>query len=104
MANDLIAKASTTIDAPEAQVWDALVKPGEDPRVHVRHFSPMSGQSDVPENDHKATIELSEDGAKTNVTLSQDNNATEQEREHSQKNWTMMLDGLKKFIEQEKPS
>ena len=31
--------------------------------------------------------------------LLKDNNATEQEREHSEQNWKMMLDGLKKFLE-----
>jgi hypothetical protein len=32
--------------------------------------------------------------------LSQDNNATEQTREHSEKNWNMALAGLKKAVEQ----
>jgi hypothetical protein len=34
------------------------------------------------------------------VTLSQDNNATDEAREHSEQNWRMMLDGLKKLLEQ----
>lgn len=72
------------------------------PRVlQYSHFSPMSGEPDVPENYHTVTIELSESASQTHVTLSQDNNPTEEARAHSEKNWTMMLDGLKKLVEQQ---
>ncbi|HYC62406.1 MAG TPA: SRPBCC family protein [Thermoanaerobaculia bacterium] len=143
MADDLVARASTTINAPAADVWDALVKPEkihqyifgtnvewewregspitfkgewqgkpyEDRGTILRltpsrllqytHFSPMAGQPDVPENDHTITIELTAAGSQTKVALSQDHNATEEERAHSEQNWTMMLDGLKKFVEKE---
>jgi uncharacterized protein YndB with AHSA1/START domain len=67
--------------------------------LQTSHFSPLSGQPDVPENYHTVTIELSGQGRQTNVSLSQDNNATEQDREHSEKNWQMMLEGLKKLLE-----
>jgi uncharacterized protein YndB with AHSA1/START domain len=67
--------------------------------LQFSHFSPLSGQPDVPENYHTVTIELSPAGAGTAVTLSQDNNATEEEREHSQQNWGMMLTSLKRFLE-----
>jgi uncharacterized protein YndB with AHSA1/START domain len=67
--------------------------------LQYSHFSPLSGQPDVPENYHTVTIELSGQGRQTNVSLSQDNNATEQDREHSEKNWQMMLEGLKKLLE-----
>ena len=138
---DRIAKASTTIDAPAAKVWDALVDPaaiheymfgtnvesdwkqgsaitwkgewqgrayedkGEIRRIdppralQYTHFSPLAGLPDVPENYHTITIELAEHGAQTEVALSQDNNPTDEERAHSEKNWGMMLDGLKKFVE-----
>jgi hypothetical protein len=36
---------------------------------------------------------------RTRVSLTQDNNATEEARPHSKKNWAMMLGGLKKFLE-----
>lgn len=58
------------------------------------------GKPDVPENYHTVTIELTSDGAQTTVTLSQDNNATEEAREHSEKNWQMMIDSLKKILEE----
>jgi uncharacterized protein YndB with AHSA1/START domain len=142
MKNNLIAKASITIDVPVVKVWDALVNPeaikkymfgtnvvsdwhegsqitwrGEwqgksyEDKGEIRqlkperilqysHFSPLSGLPDQPENYHTVTIELTDKGDQTLVVLSQDNNATEEAREHSAKNWGMMLAGLKKFSEQ----
>jgi len=67
--------------------------------LQYTHFSPLSGQPDRPENYHTVTIELADAGAQTRVTLTQDNNSTEEEKAHSEKNWTMMLSSLKKFIE-----
>jgi uncharacterized protein YndB with AHSA1/START domain len=139
--NPYIAKAQVEINAPIANVWNALVnpemikqymfgtnavsdwkegapivwkgmwegKPYEDKGVILKeqpehllqfsHFSPLSGQPDVPENYHTVTIELSTRGTGTLVRLSQDNNSTEEEREHSERNWGTMLDSLKKFLE-----
>jgi uncharacterized protein YndB with AHSA1/START domain len=141
MNKQFIARASITIDAPIAKVWNALINPElikqymfgtnvvsewreggsivwkgewqgkayEDKGVILRleperkfqysHFSPLSGLPDKPENYHTVTIELSTEGTATLVSLSQDNNQTEQEREHSEKNWTMMLNSLKKLLE-----
>ncbi|MBI5879665.1 MAG: SRPBCC domain-containing protein [Chloroflexi bacterium] len=67
--------------------------------LQYSHFSPLSGQPDRPENYHTVTIELFSHGMQTGLTLSQDNNATEADREHSEKNWTMMLDGMKRLLE-----
>lgn len=73
----------------------------EPPRVlQYSHFSPLSGLSDKPENYHTVTIELSGEGHQTSVSLSQDNNATEEARKHSEKMWGMMLTALKQFLEQ----
>jgi uncharacterized protein YndB with AHSA1/START domain len=67
--------------------------------IQYNHFSPLSGKPDLPENYHTVTVELMSNGAKTTVSLSQDNNETEQAQEHSEKNWKMMLGGLKKLLE-----
>ena len=67
--------------------------------IQYSHFSPLSGKPDLPENYHTVTIKLTSDGASTIVLLTQDNNETEQEREHSEQNWKMMLDSLKKLLE-----
>ncbi len=67
--------------------------------LQYSHFSPLAGQADVPEHYHTVTMELSPEGTGTILMLSQDNNLTEEDREHAEKNWGMMLTGLKKFLE-----
>jgi uncharacterized protein YndB with AHSA1/START domain len=141
MQNASIALAETTIAAPRAKVWRALVTPaaiktymfgtdvttdwklgseifweGEWQGKHYRdkgeileiepehvlqysHFSPLSGLPDSPENYHTVTIRLTEEGSGTHVSLSQDNNASEDARRHSEQNWRQVLAGLKSYAE-----
>ena len=73
-------------------------KPGR--TLQYSHFSPLSGLPDKPESYHTVTIELSGEGNQTRLSLAQDNNPTEQARDHSEKNWGIMLTALKKFLEQ----
>ena len=136
-----VARASASIRAPAARVWEALVTPeivkrymfgttvlssfeeggsitwkGEwqgkayedkgtilrvEPQTLLRytHYSPLSGLPDAPESYHTVTVALSQRAGQTHVTLTQDNNPTEQAREHSERNWKAMLDGLKKVLE-----
>lgn len=77
-----------------------LLEPGH--LIQYSHFSPLSGLPDKPENYHTVTVKLNPEGNQTKVDLTQDNNADEDERLHSEKNWEMMLASLKKFIEQPK--
>jgi uncharacterized protein YndB with AHSA1/START domain len=63
------------------------------------HWSPLSGVPDLPENYHTITYELSERSGKTRLTLTQDNNASEEERDQSAQMWNMVLGGLKKLLE-----
>ena len=67
--------------------------------IQYSHFSPLTGQPDLPWNYHIVTIELSGKGRLAHVFLMQDNNESEEAREHSEKNWNMMLGGLKKYLE-----
>ncbi|HSB65914.1 MAG TPA: SRPBCC domain-containing protein [Anaerolineales bacterium] len=67
--------------------------------IQYSHYSPLSGVPDKPENYHLVTVELSCDGKNTHVRLVQDNNTSEEERQHSEKNWEMMLENLKKYLE-----
>lgn len=141
MSKDLVAKATTAVDASRDAVWKALVspdairqymfgttvvtdwrrgspitwkgewkgKPYEDKGIILQidpeqlleysHFSPLSGQPDVPENYHVVRITLSDANGRTDVTLTQDGNATEEERQHSQANWAQMLERLKQYVE-----
>ena len=68
-------------------------------RLVVTHFSPMSGDEDVPENYHRVTYTLEPAGDDTRVTLQQAGNRSESAAEHSTANWQSMLDGLKKAAE-----
>ncbi len=67
--------------------------------IQYSHFSPLSGQPDLPENYHIVTIQLSAKGRQTHVSLLQDNNANEETRKHSENNWKMMLGDLKTLLE-----
>lgn len=62
-------------------------------------FNPKSEELDIEENYHTITIELNALDNKTNVSLSQDNNESEEMRAHSQKNWEMVLEKLKQVVE-----
>jgi uncharacterized protein YndB with AHSA1/START domain len=64
--------------------------------IEYTHFSPLTGEPDIPENYHTVTITLSPEGDGTRVDLAQTRNATEDARKHSEKNWNAMLEGLKK--------
>ena len=141
MEKNLVASATTTIDADKRRVWDALITPeaikeymfGTDVQsdwkvgnkitwsgefkgkkyedkgeilefepgevLSYSHFSPLAGKPDEPENYHTVTIKLSEDGGATKVVLDQDNNADENAQAESEKNWNVMLAGLKKYVE-----
>ena len=68
-------------------------------RLVSTHWSPMSGVPDIPENYHEVTYQLSERNGKTEVTILQDNNASEEEKAHSEANWKAVLEGMKKLLE-----
>ena len=68
-------------------------------KLQYSHYSPLSGLHDNPENYHIVTIDLVKKDNETMVTLIQDNNPDEKAKEHSEKNWKMMLASLKKLLE-----
>ena len=143
MTRGFNAISTITIDAPMADVWDALTnpdkveqymhgtkmstdwregspiswkgewkgKPYEDkgnvlevePQRLLRytHWSPMGGSEDKPENYHTVTYELAGKDGKTTLTLTQDNNATQEEADKMAKdNWGPVLKGLKQTVEE----
>jgi len=67
--------------------------------LQYTHYSPLSGDEDLPGNYHTLTYELSDEGDHTHVSLSQDNNADEKAKEHSLKMWQALLAELKKLLE-----
>lgn len=62
------------------------------------YWSSMSGTTDIPENYANVTYSLTADKGKTVLTISQDNCKSEESREHSEKNWGMVLEGLVSVI------
>ena len=76
-----------------------VLEVSEPERLRVTHFSPLSGQDDVPENYHHVQYVLADTGDATAVTLSQDGNGSAEEAEHSGQMWQSMLDGMKKVVE-----
>jgi uncharacterized protein YndB with AHSA1/START domain len=73
-------------------------------QLEVTHFSPLTGQEDRPENYHRVRYDLQPTNGGTSVRLTQDNSSSAEEAEHSAANWQMMLDGLKKVVEQRSSS
>jgi uncharacterized protein YndB with AHSA1/START domain len=68
-------------------------------RLVNTHFSPLSGEDDVPENHHTLTWTLEETGGATVLTLSQDNNATPEAAAHSKGMWDSLVAKVKEIAE-----
>jgi uncharacterized protein YndB with AHSA1/START domain len=142
MTRGFEAISKVTIDAPRAEVWDALTnpekvsqymhgtqvstdwkegspitwtgewkgKPYEDkgtilevkPHTLLKytHWSPLGGSEDKPENYHTLTYQLAGDDRKTDLTLIQDNNPSQEEADKMAKdNWAPVLKDLKETAE-----
>ena len=70
--------------------------------LQTTYWSSMGGKEDKPENYNLVTYKLTNKGDKTVITLTQDNNSTEKEKEHSTENWKTVLMKLKEVVENEK--
>src|SRR6476469_11161343 len=75
-----------------------------DRRLAFTHWSPLSGMEDKPENYHVVSFDLRPVNGGTEVVLTQTNQndaepLTPENRKEYEKNWTMVLDGLKKAVE-----
>jgi len=73
-------------------------------KLSFTHWSALSNVPDRPENYHIVTFALRPAGKATEVELIQENqneseSNTPQTREELKKNWSMLLDGLKKVVE-----
>ena len=62
-------------------------------------WSALSGLPDVPESYQTVSYELSAEGGGTRLTLTQDNNNTQEDANHSEQNWKMVLGEMKKLLE-----
>ncbi len=73
------------------------IEPGR--RLVSTFWSALEGKPDRPENYKKVRYELAAEGDVTHVTISNDNNASLDDADHSSQNWQMVLGGLKKVVE-----
>lgn len=79
-------------DRGEVLVYD------EPDRLSMTHYSPLTGQEDVPENYHTLVYTLTDTGGGTRVELTQDGCDSEQQVEQFSANWQGFLDGLKQVV------
>ena len=91
-----------TLRAAIAWSYDLLAEPER--RLQYSHFSPLTGEPDKPENYHIVSFDLRPTNGGTEVVLTQVNKndkeaLTSENRQEYAKNWTMVLDGLKKTVE-----
>ena len=68
-------------------------------RLVSTYWNALSGLPDVPESYQTVSYGLTADGNGTSLTLTQDNNNTQEDARHAEQNWKMVLDGIKKLLE-----
>jgi uncharacterized protein YndB with AHSA1/START domain len=68
-------------------------------RLVSTFWSALSGAPDTPENYKTVTYELAPIGDQTRLVLSQGNNASQAEADHSSENWRTVLQALKELLE-----
>ncbi len=68
--------------------------------LQYNYWSGFSGLKDVIENYSLVTYRLEADGKGTIVHLSQEGFATEEAQSHGEEGWKMVLEGLKKLLEE----
>jgi uncharacterized protein YndB with AHSA1/START domain len=73
------------------------VEPGK--LLVTTFWSSLSGLPDCPESYQTVRYELSTETGGTRLTITQDNNATQEDANHSAQNWSLVLDGMKKMLE-----
>jgi len=71
----------------------------ESRRLRMTHYSPLSGEDDVPENYHTLDYRLTDEGESTRLTLDQDGNDSAEQAEQFAANWQTMLDQVKEYVE-----
>ena len=63
-------------------------------------WSSLAGLPDIPENYKTVRYELVPEDNGTRLSITQDNNDSQEEATHSEQNWKMVLDGMKKLLEE----
>jgi uncharacterized protein YndB with AHSA1/START domain len=77
-----------------------ILKVENEKLLSYTYWSSMSGKEDIPDNYNTVTFTLAPAEGSTQVTIVQDNNASEESRAHSESNWNMVLTTMKEKVEQ----
>lgn len=70
-------------------------------KIQFNYWSSFSGKPDAPEHYATITYLLEGDNGETKYTVVQDNIENEELLAHSEANWKMVMEGMKKMIEEE---
>jgi hypothetical protein len=68
-------------------------------RLSYDYYSAFSGQPDVPENYQIIIYQVTEKNGVTALIITQSNCRSEEVKTHSEANWKMVMDGMKKLVE-----
>jgi uncharacterized protein YndB with AHSA1/START domain len=63
------------------------------------YFSAMSGEPDIPENHYEVAYSFDPAPGGVRVAITQSKAKSRESAEHSEKNWSMMLEAVKKKLE-----
>ena len=77
-----------------------IVKVDKEKLLQYTYFSSMSGMEDKKENYALVSYRLAEKNGKITLTLTQDNIPDEKGKKQSEKNWSAVLEDLKKAVEE----
>ncbi len=88
-----------TWDGKEYEDKGTILKFEKGKVFQYSYWSSFSSAPDIPENYAVLTFELSPRGDVTELSLAQDNIASEAELEHSGKNWEGVLQAMKGLLE-----
>ncbi len=103
MTSDLKKGSSITFSGEwEGKAYEdkgTILEIEKDKMLVYDYWSNFSGQADVPENYQTITYALQQNEDVTKLTVTQENCSSEEAREHSEKNWNMMLGSMKEMLE-----
>ena len=88
-------------------VWDGnpyedkghILDIGKEKFIRYNYWSSFSGTEDIPANYANISYELSQESGITILTIVQDGIKDQEALNHSEQNWVMVMDGLKKLVE-----
>ena len=78
-----------------------ILKSEKNKLFQYTYLSSMSGKEDIPENYATVTYELSAKNGSTTLKILQDGNETQESKQHSEQNWSYVLNSMKDLLEKD---